>query len=94
MIQVALAFALTCPTPIIENQVEKTYSIETEADAKTLKHIQNRCGQIYKDSPCAKKVIIKLDPWGDRAYSVVCGQKSLKEDNPYILRGKDAIIRE
>ena len=75
MIPEALFFAVvTCSPTKVDNRIELNENM-TKKDVDILVQAKKRCGQIYKDSPCVKRLIIKKDDWGDRMYSIACGQK-------------------
>lgn len=80
MIPEAIFFAVvTCAPTKVDNRVDMTDSLQTNQDVEMIIQAKKRCGEIYKKSPCVKQFIIKLDDWGDRAYSIVCGVKDFKK---------------
>jgi hypothetical protein len=65
MISLLIAAALSCPTPLIENQTDTW----TKFDETTLESAEKRCGELYKDAPCVTLFRKKKDG----AYNVICG---------------------
>ncbi len=61
-----LALGSQCPKTVIEN---KTNEWNTQ-DKLTLYNAKRRCGKLYKDAPCLKK-LIKKDNY---TYNAICGK--------------------
>jgi len=72
--QLFLAVGMVCMPPIINNKIDKIPYLVTKLDREIYNKATKRCGEIYKDSPCITQFIIKTDDWGDRMYSIACGQ--------------------
>ncbi len=81
--ELLVAATLNCSQPVIENRVDNMSYMKNYKDALFYNAALVRCGQLFIGSPCVKKFIIKLDPWGDRMYNVVCGKD--EKDIPDLL---------
>lgn len=77
MVPEAIFFAMvTCAPTKIVNNIEISNKLEVAEDYQKFNFMSKRCGHWYPKSPCIKKFIIKLDPWGQRSYQAVCYKKS------------------
>ena len=74
------AILVCSPTKVINN-IEVSDSLVKISDVNALIVAKKRCGILYnKQSTCVKKFYIKLDDWGNRMYSVVCGERDLRKE--------------
>lgn len=60
---------LSCPAILMVNKSEEPWN---NKDYDTKKRAMQRCGEIYKDSPCLK-VFVKTEP---QSYWAICGEQS------------------
>lgn len=58
--------SVQCPETIIENRTDEWNT----QDMQTLVNAKKRCGEIYPDSPCLKKLIKK----DSQTYNAICGK--------------------
>ena len=64
--------ALVCAATVIVNHTD----VWDEQDKAVVKEASKRCGQIFPDAPCLKK-IVKLE---DNSYQIYCGAPNESQD--------------
>jgi hypothetical protein len=67
-----LKLALVCAATVIVNHTD----VWDEQDKAVLKQASTRCGEIFPDAPCLKK-IVKLE---DNSYQIYCGAPDESKD--------------